>query len=257
MQDVYELRKVSEIMKELFQRVFTVHKCVSCRKILKYENFDDAFCPSCYENYLSARMAICPECSLEAEKCRCMPPLLNKDKVISLRKLFFYSKNKATEPQNRLIYYLKRNKSRRACFSISKDILLLINAELARLDVEQIPLLIGVPRSRGAFFEYGFDQADMLCRAISERCGLEYSTVIKRRRGGKAQKSLTAGERLKNIKSLIYADKNGIDEIRGRTVILLDDVVTTGASMSACVHILRECGAKNIICVALATDIKS
>ena len=244
-------------MKELFKRIFIVHKCVSCRKILAYKNFTDAFCPDCREHYLGARMDICPECSLEAEKCRCMPPLLKKDKALSLRKLFFYSKNKSAEPQNRLIYYLKRNKSKRASAFVAGELLPLINYELGRVEVNEIPLLVGIPRSKGAFFEYGFDQADMLCRAISERCGLEYSTVIKRRRGGKAQKSLTAGERLKNIKSLIYADKNGIDEIMGRTVILLDDVVTTGASMSACVHILRECGAKNIICVALATDIKS
>lgn len=244
-------------MKELFKRIFAVHKCVGCRKILKYENFYDAFCPDCYEQYRAARMDICAECSQEAEKCRCVPPLLKKDKTLSLRRLFFYSKNKSAEPQNRLIYFLKRNKSKRVCYALSKDILSLINAELARHEISEIPLLVGVPRSRGALFEHGFDQADMLCRAISERCGFEYCAAIKRRRGGKEQKLLTSGERLKNIKRLIYVDNNMRDKIKGRTIILLDDVVTTGASMSACGRLLQECGAESIIAIAIATDIKT
>ena len=46
-------------------------------------------------------------------------------------------------------------------------------------------------------------------------------------------------------------------KIRGRIVVLIDDVVTTGASMSACAQLLYECGAKNILCIAIASDIKS
>lgn len=244
-------------MRELLKRIFLIHKCVGCKEILDYKDFNTAFCRSCREKYLASRMGICPECSLEAEKCRCMPPLLKKDKAVSLRKLFFYSKNRSSEPQNRLIYYLKRNRSKRVSAFVAGEALPLINAELSRLDISEIPLIVGVPRSRGAFTEYGFDQADMLCRAICDRCALEYCKVLKRRRGGRAQKSLTAGERRKNIKNLIYADKTLSDKIKGRTVILIDDVVTTGASMSACIHILKECGAKNIVCMAIASDIKT
>ena len=244
-------------MKDLFKRIFLVHKCVGCRKILEYKNFNDAFCPSCRELFLGAKMEICPECSHEAEKCRCMPPLLKKDKIVALRRIFFYSKKKSSEVQNRLIYYLKKNKSKRVSAYLSRELLSIINSEIARLDIDKIPLIVGVPRSRGALYEYGFDQADMLCRALSERCGLEYCAVLKRKRGGKAQKSLTAGERRKNIKDLIYADKKLVSCVNGRTVILIDDVVTTGASMSACIHVLRECGAENIVCIAIASDIKT
>ena len=243
-------------MKELFKRIFVVHKCVGCRKILDYESFNEAFCKTCREHYLGARMEICPQCSIEAERCRCMPPLLKKDKALSLRKLFFYSKSKSAEPQNRLIYYLKRNKSKRVSYALAGELLPLINEELARHQINEMPLLIGLPRSRGALFEYGFDQADMLCRSLAERCGIEYFAALKRRRGSNAQKSLTAGERRKNIKNLVYVDKNMRENLKGRAVILLDDVVTTGASMSACIDALRECGVKNIICIAIASDIK-
>ncbi len=244
-------------MKELLKRIFLVHKCVGCKKILDYNNFDEAFCPSCKELYLSAKMEICSECSREAEKCRCMPPFLENDKAVSLRRLFFYSKNKSREPQNRLIYYFKRNKNKRVSRAIASELVPLIKSEVARLKVEELPIIVSAPRSQSAVFEYGFDQADMICNAISEISVFEYCKVLKRRRGGKKQKALTAGERRKNIKDLIYAEEDERQRINGKTVILIDDIVTTGATMSACTQILKKCGAKNVVCIAIASDIKT
>ena len=244
-------------MKDVLKRIFLVHKCVGCRKILGREDFDSAFCPSCRKKYAASKMAICPECSLEAEKCVCMPTFLKKDKALSLRRLFFYSKKRSGEPQNRLIYYLKRNKSKRVSRFVARDLSALITGECARLEIKGELLLLGVPRSRGAFFEYGFDQAEMLCRAVSELTGIEYCAALKRRRRGREQKKLTAGERRKNIKNLIYVDKSEAERLKGKTVVLIDDVVTTGASASACVQVLSSYGVNNVLCVAIASDIKT
>ena len=243
-------------MREILKRIFLVHKCVSCRKILANDDFESAFCPSCRETYLSSKMAICSECSLEAEKCRCMPTFFKKDKALSLRRLFFYSKKRSREPQNRLIYYLKRNKSKRVSRFVARELVSLINSEVARLGVKGELMLLGVPRSRDAFFEYGFDQADILCLAVSELTGIEYCRALRRRRG-KQQKKLTAGERRKNIKNLIYLDKAEAERLNGKTVVLIDDIVTTGASMSACIQSLSKCGIKNVICIAIASDINT
>ena len=243
-------------MRELLKRIFLVRKCVGCRKILEYKNFNEAFCPDCRELYLGARMDICPECASEAERCRCMPPLLKKENAASLIKLFFYSKKKDSEPQNRLIYYLKRNKSRRVNAFVANELVLIIRNELSKLQIDEPPLIVGVPRARGAVNEHGFDQSEMLSKAVAERLFLEYYPYLKRRRGGKPQKSLTAGERRKNIKDLVYVLPSDVERIKGKTVVLIDDVVTTGATMSACAHVLRACGAKNLLCVAIASDIK-
>lgn len=244
-------------MKDLIKRIFLVHKCVSCRKILEYKDFDEAFCPSCREIYLAAKMSICPDCSQEAEKCRCMPPLLKKSEVVAVRKLFFYSKSKSSEPQNRLIYYLKRNKSKRVSRAVARELIPIIKAEAVRLNVQELPVVVSAPRSKSAVFEHGFDQSEMICRAISEISVFEYFKVLKRRWGGREQKALTAGERQKNIKDLIYVDNALCDKIKGKTVILIDDIVTTGATLSACVQLLKSKGAQNIVCIALASDIKT
>ena len=244
-------------MKELLKRIFLVHKCVSCRKILDCKNFDEAFCSDCREFYLASKMSICPECSQEAEKCRCMPPLLKKVDASAVRKLFFYSKSKASEPQNRLIYYLKRNKSKRVSRAVARELIPIIKAEAVRLNVQELPIVVSAPRSKSAVFEHGFDQSEMICRAIAEISVFEYCNVLKRRWGGREQKALTSGERQKNIKNLIYCDEALCDKIKGKTVILIDDIVTTGATLSACIQLLKGEGAKNVVCVAIASDIKT
>lgn len=247
---------MSEI-KPLLKRIFSVHKCVGCRKILDGKDFERAFCPACREGYLASKMAICPECSLSAEECRCMPPLLKKSKVKSLRKLFFYSKEKGSEPQNRLIYYLKRNKSRRVSADLAIELFALLKKELARSEPCAELIIVSVPRSRGALFEHGFDQSVILAGELSKISKIEYSNALKGRGMRKYQKKLTAGERLKNVKGRIFVDKTESERISGRSVILLDDVVTTGASLSACASILLDAGAKEVFAIAISSDIRT
>lgn len=103
---------------------------------------------------------------------------------------------------------------------------------------------------------YGFDQSEEICKAMAKQYGLVCVELIKRRRGGKEQKKLNAAERKKNINSLMRPSKGTADTARGKYVILLDDIVTTGASMSACLPMLRKMGVKGVICVTLATDVK-
>ena len=240
-------------MRDMFLRIAFVHKCVGCNKILDKDDFHRAFCFDCREVYLASKMEMCPQCSLEAKECSCMPKLLKKDARV-FRKLFFYDKSKRSQPQNRLIYYLKRNKSKRVVREAARELETLIKAELEKLDDTNEAVLACVPRSRGSAAVYGFDQSELICKALSELCNMEFVQALKRKRG-KPQKMLTAGERRKNIGRLLFANEKVIDKIDGKTVILIDDVVTTGASMSACIEILSKAGAKRFICVALSSDI--
>lgn len=242
-------------MRKLLSRIAFVHKCVGCNKILDKDDFNRAFCFDCREIYLVSKMEICPDCAQEVKECRCMPKLLKKEGALCFRKLFFYNKNKETQPQNRLIYFLKRNKSRRVIRDISKELEPFIKKELDDIEAENDAILVSVPRSRSSEARYGFDQSALICKELSILCNIEFVEILKRKRGGKPQKMLTAGERKKNIGRLLYADKKLACKVNGKTVVLIDDVVTTGASMSACIDILKKAGANGVICVALSSDI--
>lgn len=115
-----------------------------------------------------------------------------------------------------------------------------------------------VPRSGKNISKYGFDQAKLLAKALSKRLGIKVIQLYKHVPGHTEQKSLTKAERLKNAPSsfrlkrkLMPKDKRGVD-LRGKTIFIVDDVVTTGASVNSCVAKLRGSGYKRAIAVCIA-----
>lgn len=244
--------------REYAKRILIVRKCVSCREILVSENFESSFCPECRLAWQVAKTESCPECYRAATECSCMPALLSKSGALTLRRLFFYSPGKQNEAQNKLVYYLKHKKSRRAADFAAEEIASAAKNELATLGIQDLSdvVCIGVPRGRNALLSYGFDQSAEIAEALAKRIGAQYAPVIKRRYGGREQKKLNAAQRQKNIKSLMYIKEDDRERIDGRYVILFDDIVTTGASMSAATSLLYKAGVRGVICLCLASDAK-
>ena len=243
--------------RELARRLIYVHKCASCRRILDMKDFDQALCSQCREHYGRARVESCPQCLRSAEECTCQPRMLSAGGSLCLRKLFFYYADKDNEAQNKLVYFIKHQPNKRIESFIARELWTPVSEELAELEIDDSrALLANVPRGKKAILEYGFDQSARICRALSAVSGIPYAPLIKRRYGGREQKRLTAAERKKNMRALMLPDPRYADLAKDKYVILFDDVVTTGASMAACLPILRKMGVKGVICCALATDIK-
>lgn len=243
----------------IFKRMMLVHKCTACRRILSLDEFEKALCADCELAYRVAKTESCPSCFRSAIECTCQPKMLSNAGSLCLRKLYFYHPGKEKLPQNRLIYFLKHNTTRRGVSLVARDLWTVISKELEALEIENIDdevLFVNVPRGRKAVMRDGFDQAAEICKKMSELSGAPYAPAIKRRIGGKEQKKLTAQERKRNIKSLIRLNEGCADAIKGKYVILLDDIVTTGASMAACLPMLRKMEARGVICCAIALDLK-
>ena len=114
-------------------------------------------------------------------------------------------------------------------------------------------VLAYVPRRKRAYLQYGTDQARELARALSGQSGIPLAACLTRKRGNqREQKKLTPQERIKNARAS-FAVQNA-ELLKGKTVLLIDDIVTTGASMSVCVKLLLRAGAAEIYCVAVASD---
>ena len=242
---------------EYLRRITAVRKCVGCRSILSIDDFDEAFCSACNLAWQTAKTQSCPECYGAASECSCMPRLLSSSGALTLRKLFFYSPKKENEAQNKLVYYLKHHKSKRVSCFAARELCRAVKKELDTLGVaaEDI-LIVNMPRSRSSVQSYGFDQAKDVCLSLESLLGAKYCDAIRRRYGGKEQKKLNAAERQKNIKRLMCLRDGAAELVKGRYILLFDDVVTTGASMAACVSLLRKAGAKGILCFCIASEPK-
>ncbi len=93
----------------------------------------------------------------------------------------------------------------------------------------------------------GFNQADDLARHL----GLPVWRVLRRRRHGPPQAGLGAAERQANVRAA-YAAAGGITRLRNRAVVLVDDVMTTGATLEACAEVLAAAGARSVSALTAA-----
>ncbi|NNE08339.1 MAG: ComF family protein [Gemmatimonadetes bacterium] len=97
--------------------------------------------------------------------------------------------------------------------------------------------------------ERGYNQAELLARALSRRWDVELDTKLLARSGAsRSQTKLKPAERWKNVKGAFFAREER--EAR-RPILLVDDVVTTGATLHAASEALREAGHEKVRCLAL------
>jgi competence protein ComFC len=241
--------------KELIRRFVAVHKCGGCGEILDFEYSDGAFCSSCQLSWNAAITVGCKNCFKPALECECMPKVLSRAGALCLRRLFFYSSEDARSPEMSIIYWLKYKKSGRMADFVARELQGAVKAELDVLGVHFSDVLVcAVPRSKRALIKYGFDQSEMVAKRLSTRLGLQFSGAIASRSIGKTQKELGKRERLANAMARIKLSRGA--DVSGKYVILFDDMVTTGASMAACCELLRQNGAKGVLCFSLASTEK-
>lgn len=128
----------------------------------------------------------------------------------------------------------------------------LMSAEIERkLSPGDSTVLVPMPRSQASYLKNGFDQGKTVGKGIADALGIGYAEAIIHT-GEKMQKLLGYRDRLRNAKEAFALDEDSAEIIRGKRVLLYDDIITTGASASACVKLMREAGAAGVDFVSFA-----
>ncbi len=115
-------------------------------------------------------------------------------------------------------------------------------------------LVTWVPVHRSRQRERGFDQAEALARVVAEELGLPVERCLVRRQRTTAQHSLGRRARAGNTVGAFDASERVRARMQGRWLLLVDDIVTTGATLSACAAALQAGGAASVSALALARD---
>lgn len=106
-----------------------------------------------------------------------------------------------------------------------------------------------VPVSRRRLKERGFDQARMIAEAAGRLWDTKPLALLRKTEDNPAQSGLEgAAQRRANVIGVYEASREAAD----RRILLIDDVVTTGSTLSECVRVLRMAGAKSVVCAAVA-----
>ncbi len=106
-----------------------------------------------------------------------------------------------------------------------------------------------VPVSRKRLRRRGYDQAELLARGACRRWDAHPERLLEKVRDNPAQSGLTDGEsRRENVKGVYRA----AGDCRGRRILLVDDICTTGATLGQCAAVLLDAGAETVVCAAAA-----
>ena len=226
-------------------------RCGGCGALLppSLRGEERALCTECAEEWEREMRLQCPECLADYEECTCQPRALKKAGCTAFVKLAPYGDEPRERVVRHLILEMKKSPRPRLAAFLAKELAdgVLKAIERAGFDKSQA-LLLHLPRARKALRRYGVDQAQELARALCAETGIPCTSLLYRKKSAKPQKKLDAKARAVNL-----AEAFGVREVpRDKLLILVDDVVTTGATLGVAASLLRAAGAKSVIAVAVA-----
>lgn len=157
-----------------------------------------------------------------------------------------------------LVHLLKYERVRPAANLLGR-MLAEVVAGLAEAFGPQPPVVIAVPLHTSKMRQRGFNQSELIARAMlklkpSALDAKLNTTALVRQRATESQTGLTPPQRQDNVRGAFKIVRN--DQISGRDILLIDDVFTTGSTVSECARVLRRAGAGRVFVATVVRVLK-
>ena len=207
--------------------LFFPRKCIFCRALLKEDETD-----------------LCRACRTEAPDFSSAKN--NIPFVAGWTAVWYYRDN--------VKYSIHRYKFRGA-LSYADSYGRFLAMRIAQMDIDY-DYITWVPVSFRRRLSRGYDQVAILAKATAKELGVPLYPTLKKKRHNPAQSGLTdPAQRKANVIGAYATLPNG--DISGKTILLIDDVITTGSTVSECAKTLLTAGADKIYCAAIASAHKN
>jgi ComF family protein len=129
----------------------------------------------------------------------------------------------------------------------------IIGSEIERRFPGSYDYAVPVPLHKAKLRERTYNQSDYICRGIGEQLNIRpLPKCLKRSRYTKTQTKLSINEREENVRNAFELDNRFASSIKGKSIILVDDVITTGSTILECARVLSENGSGKITICSIA-----
>ncbi len=223
-------KKVLKKCKAFVLDIFFPNRCPFCNEVIRW---DKLVCDDCRSDLVVANEKICHKCG--NLHCAC-DTAKNYDNAYAA--VFFDDNNVSNA-----VYDFKRT---------GMSNLAEYTAEIVCPCIDEADLVVSVPMSKRKQRRRGHNQADILAKCIGECLDIPFADNLLYKIDTKEEQHLfSEEERKERVKNLFYS---GDTDLSGKTVVICDDVMTTGSTIDFCAGLLKKMGAdKVIVCVCAVT----
>jgi ComF family protein len=129
----------------------------------------------------------------------------------------------------------------------------IIGNEIQRRYPNRYDYAVPVPLHKSKFRERTYNQSDYICRGISESLNIQtLEKCLKRSRYTKTQTKLSINEREENVRNAFEVNDKYKETIKGKNIILVDDVITTGSTILECSRVFKISGSGEVTICSIA-----
>lgn len=223
--------KIASLLSLIFPR-----RCPFCGRVVASR---ERVCESCAKKLPSFCVVgkTCPRCAREIEYCGCDKQSFCFDGCVSP---FYYDDIVRRGILN--FKFKSRQSSASAFASFAAD------AVRLRYSGEHFDFVCAVPLTRREHRRRGFNQSEIFARALAKELSIPYREILVKPKDVEAQRTLPADKRRENVAGAFAARS----KLYGETILLADDVITTGATLDSCAKALKDAGAGKVYCVVIA-----
>lgn len=201
--------------------------CVGCGKEGVW------ICTKCTQAITTIQKPTCPDCQRLSARGKFCPRCRDKSFLTGLIVAAYYQEG----PLREAIHTFKYE----GVFDLGKDLGEILVRTINDKNLPKTTLIIPVPLYPRRQTQRGYNQAEILARQVSiaYTWPMIKNKLVRIKKADKTQVELSSTARRKNVKG-IFSWRGKEDELKGKTILLVDDVYTTGATLQECAKILRR-----------------
>jgi ComF family protein len=209
------------------------------------------FCKRCRDAITTPTTPLCPTCgdpfrtagdsNHPCGRCLSRPPRFNRARACAI-----YHTGETAGALAPVLQRYKYNRDVTLARPLGK-----LMAERCPLPLADYDVIMPVPLHVARLRWRGFNQAQLLCHAVAARHPIPIDALsVERLRATRPQVQLNEADRRRNVAGAFRVNRP--DQVRGRRVLLVDDVLTTGATVDECSRSLLRAGARSVDALVLA-----